>query len=116
MGKHPTPMNAAMLDAVAGQFRALSEPARLSLLQRLLEGERSVGELVEASGLSQANVSKHLTTLTIAGFLVRRKDGTSVIYALADEVVPQLCDLMCKRVAAKARDGARALDSRTRAG
>jgi DNA-binding transcriptional ArsR family regulator len=92
-------MDGPMLEAVAGQFRALSEPARLALLQELLRGEASVNDLTAASGFSQANTSRHLSVLHGAGFLVRRKQGTTVFYRIADPVVKQLCDIMCARVA-----------------
>ncbi len=103
MPKKVERMSEAMQEAVAAKFRALGEPARLALLQILMGGERSVGELVDATGFSQANVSKHLGTLTSAGFLTRRKSGTAVIYAIGDAVVNELCDLMCKRVVDEAR-------------
>lgn len=91
-------MSPAMLERVAEQFRALAEPSRLLLMNCLFDRERSVGELVERSGLSLANVSKHLGLLHRAGWVTRRKDGLSVIYALADERTFGLCELMCDRV------------------
>lgn len=103
------PMTDAMLEAVALRFRALAEPARLRILQHLLAGERSVNELTEASGLSQANTSKHLAVLHAGGFVSRRKEGVTVYHAIADPVVHQMCDLMCARIAQQARAGARAV-------
>jgi len=105
-------MSDALIEAVASRFRALAEPARLRILQHLLSGERSVNDLTEATELSQANTSKHLATLHAAGFLERRKEGTAVYYAIADPVVHKLCDLMCARIAAQARAGARAVGTR----
>lgn len=90
-----TPM---MLARVAEQFRALAEPSRLALMNLLFDGERTVGELVERSGLSLANASKHLGLLHRAGWVERRKDGQNVVYTLADERTQQLCDIMCSRV------------------
>lgn len=116
MVKRGEPMSAAMQEAVAAKFRALGEPARLALLQILMAGERSVGELVDASGFSQANVSKHLTTLAQAGFLARRKSGTTVLYAIGDRVVNELCELMCRRVEAQAHASMRAITGRPRRG
>lgn len=95
--KH-APMDERMLAAVATQFRALSEPARLKLLQELRRGETSVNDLSAAVGFSQANTSKHLSLLHAAGFLRRRKQGTTVLYAVSDPVVDQLCAMMCARV------------------
>lgn len=108
----PKPMSDALLEAVALRFRALAEPARLRILQHLLSGERSVNDLTEASGLSQANTSKHLATLHAAGFVARRKEGTSVYHAIADPVVHDLCELMCARITAQARARARAVEAR----
>jgi ArsR family transcriptional regulator len=74
----------------------------------LFDGERSVGELVVATGGSQANVSKQLAILHRAGWVQRRRAGQSVLYALADERTFALCELMCARVrerAARAGDG-----------
>lgn len=87
-----------MLERVAEQFRALGEPSRLRLMNLLFDGERTVGELVETSGLSLANVSKHLGLLHQTGWVTRRKDGVKVVYALADERTYGLCELMCARV------------------
>ena len=58
-------------------------------------GEKSVNELVEETGLGQANVSKHLQMLHSLGFVSRRKQGLFVYYSLADESVFTLCDIMC---------------------
>lgn len=91
-------MTKAMLERVAAQFRALSEPSRLLLLNCLFDGEHSVGELVAATGLSLANVSKHLGLLHRAGWVQRAKHGLSVRYSLADERAHGLCELMCDRV------------------
>lgn len=91
-------MDAKLLESVAGQFRALAEPARLAMLQRLQAGEASVNELSEGTGFSQANTSKHLSMLHAAGFLKRSKRGTSVVYSIADPIVHELCNLMCARV------------------
>lgn len=54
-----------------------------------------MGELVERSGLTQANVSKHLQLLLALGFVKRRKKGLFTHYRLADDDIFRLCDLMC---------------------
>lgn len=92
-------MTATMTDLVAERFRALGEPMRLRLLDLLRRSEElSVGQLVEATGAGQANVSKHLQVLLAGGFVERRREGTSAYYRLADPTVFQLCDLVCGRV------------------
>lgn len=96
-------MSPALLARVAERFRALAEPARLQLLQSLRGGERTVTELTDATGLTQANVSKHLQLLHSTGFVVRRKEGLYVFYALADGDTVTLCDIMCGRIEAEVR-------------
>ncbi len=86
---------AAMLAELADRFKALAEPNRLAILSTLHAGELSVGALVEATGLGQANVSKHLDTLRRYGFVERRKDGLNVFYRVADRDVFRICDIMC---------------------
>ena len=87
-----------LMELVAERFQALAEPARLQILETLRRGERSVGEVVEATGLSQSNVSKHLQHLHGLGFVERRKEGLHVHYRLADEEVFVICDIMCGRL------------------
>ena len=93
--REPTP---ELLELVAGRFRALAEPARLAILHALEDGEHSVTELVEATGMGQGNLSKHLQQLYAAGFVSRRRDGLYIQYSLADERVLALCEIMCERL------------------
>lgn len=81
-----------MIELVAERFCALAEPARLYIMQALRGGERTVGNLVEATGLGTANVSKHLQLLHAVGFVTRHKKGLYVYYGLAGEDVFRLCD------------------------
>ncbi len=92
-------LSAEGLVQVAAYFQALSEPARLRLLNLLRGGERSVGELAEATGYSAANVSRHLALLAQHGLLAREVRGTSVFYAIADPAVYELCNLVCDNLA-----------------
>ena len=85
----------AFLGQLADRFKALSEPNRLAMLSLLHAGELSVGELVDATGLGQANASKHLDVLRRHGFVARRKDGLNVFYRIADREVFRICDIMC---------------------
>ncbi|MGB6223187.1 ArsR/SmtB family transcription factor [Haloferula sp.] len=93
-----TKLSAEALALVAETFRALSDAGRLALLQELKEGERMVGELVEATGMGQASVSKHLKTMFDAGLLSRRKEGVKVFYGVKDELVFALCRLVCGKL------------------
>ena len=91
-------MSREMVELVAACFKALADPARLRLLVELRKGEMTVGELVEATELGQANVSKHLALLHQLGYVRRRKEGLFSYYTLADPGIIQLCDIMCGRV------------------
>lgn len=88
----------SLLEPLADRFKALGEPARLRILRELRDGERTVSELVDATGLSQANVSKHLQVLHAMNYVARRKEGLYVHYRLADENVFLLCDIVCDRL------------------
>ena len=92
------PLTPELLDLIAERFKALAEPVRLRILNALREGEKTVSELIEETGLGQANVSKHLQLLHSLGFVERRKEGLYAYYRLANEDVFQLCDLMCGRL------------------
>jgi DNA-binding transcriptional ArsR family regulator len=105
-------MSPELLDLIAVRFKALAEPARLRILNALRDGERTVSELMEVTGLGQANVSKHLQLLHGHGFTDRRKEGLFVYYRLADASVFQLCDLMCGRLAEEARSRSEVLSGR----
>jgi len=94
-------MTPALLALVADRFKVLAEPARLEILSHLRSGEMTVGDLVEATGLGQANVSKHLQLLHANRFVERRKEGLFVYYSLADESVFTLCEMMCGRLEAE---------------
>lgn len=92
-------LTAPLLEKIAERFKALGDSSRLRILNALRSGEQSVSELVDATDLGQANVSKHLQILHAHGFVARRKEGLYSLYSLADEHVFTLCDVMCGRLA-----------------
>jgi DNA-binding transcriptional ArsR family regulator len=94
-GKALTP---GQLGHIAERFKALGEPSRLEILQSLRQGELTVTEILAATGLGQANASRHLQVLFAAGLVDRRKEGPSTWYRLADPDVLKLCELMCGRL------------------
>ncbi len=97
-----SPLNQDAAELIARRFRALSDPTRLRILDLLREREEaSVGEMAEALGGSQQNVSKHLAALYAEGFLARRKQGTSSIYRIADPGVLELCEQVCSGIEAQ---------------
>ena len=77
----------ALFEAIALMGKGFASPIRLELLDLLAQGPRSVRELAQASRQSVANTSQHLQALQAAGLVSRRREGTSVRYALAGEDV-----------------------------
>jgi DNA-binding transcriptional ArsR family regulator len=91
----PHPIRGELAELVARRFQLLAEPMRIRLLDRLRDGEATVGELADAFDTSQQNVSKHLAALAEAGMLGRRRDGNRVHYRIVDESVFALCEHVC---------------------
>jgi DNA-binding transcriptional ArsR family regulator len=89
------PLSADLVELIAERFGALSEPARIRLLDRLREGEASVLDLTAAIGTTPQNVSKHLAVLRRAGIVARRKRGNFAYYSIVDEHVFELCETVC---------------------
>lgn len=104
----PKSLSDAALDLVAARFKVLSERNRLKLLLALQARPRSVNELVESTGLQQANVSRHLQTLTEAGLLRRQRQGLAVIYSIADPGIFKLCHQVCGGIQNRLKDQAQA--------
>ena len=77
----------ALFEAIALMGKGFASPVRLELLDLLAQAPRTVQELARASGQSTANASQHLQALQAAGLVSRRREGTSVRYALAGEDV-----------------------------
>ncbi len=92
----PARLSDEALELIAARFRVLGERMRLKLIIALESGEKNVTELVRATGGTQANVSRHLHTLTEAGILGRRKAGLSVFYFIADPSIFDMCQGVCR--------------------
>ncbi len=102
------PLNPRNLESVATRFRILGVPLRLQILNELAAGERTVSALVEATGSTQPNISKHLSTLLAHRLVKREKRGNSAYYSVADPAVFELCEIVCGNIE-------RALDEELRA-
>jgi DNA-binding transcriptional ArsR family regulator len=90
---------------VAALLKSMANPARLVILCQLAEGERSVGELERAVGLSQSGISQHLAVLRRGDVVASRRDGQTVFYSLASRDVVTLMGtlhaLFCRNEAAR---------------
>ena len=89
----PAALEASALEAEAF-LRSLASRHRLMILCRLVDGEASVGELLQTLGLSQSNLSRHLALLREEGLVATRREGTVIHYRIAsDRVRPFLAEL-----------------------
>lgn len=82
--------NPKSIEIQAKLFRGFSDPSRLSILEVLQNGALTVGEIVEATGLTQSNVSNHLACLRDCGLVTAEQQGRFVYYSLSDERVAKL--------------------------
>ncbi|HUL95969.1 MAG TPA: metalloregulator ArsR/SmtB family transcription factor [Usitatibacter sp.] len=71
-------------------LKAMANPARLVIVCQLAEGERSVGELADAVGLSQSGISQHLAVLRREHVVTTRRDKQTVFYSIASADVMSL--------------------------
>lgn len=107
----PHPLPVELVELVARRFRLLGEPMRIRMLDVLRGGERSVGELADELGASQQNVSKHLMALHEGAIVTRRKAGNHVVYAIGDESIFALCEIVCGGLQARIAELARLLEA-----
>ncbi|GGZ97742.1 MULTISPECIES: ArsR/SmtB family transcription factor [Novosphingobium] len=81
--------------AMASRMKLMSHPERLLMLCRMDEGEVSVGELVELSGLSQSSVSQHLAMLRDENVVTIRGEAQTRFYSLNDPTVRAIIHALC---------------------
>jgi ArsR family transcriptional regulator len=87
-------------------FNALSDPARLEIIEFLREGERWVCEIIPHVSLIQPLVSRHLKILKDCGLVKDRKEGNRRLYSVTDPrifevvdaVTPELVDVLSNRI------------------
>jgi DNA-binding transcriptional ArsR family regulator len=104
----PLPLSDRTRERIAERFRALGEPMRLKILERLFRSPASVGDVLRAVGGTQANVSKHLAVLHAGGLVRRRREGLKTVYSIADPTLERICAIVCDTVARDAREEAEA--------
>ena len=96
-----TILDEPMLSEISRLFRALGEEARLRLLRVLLAADQPMSQkaLAEATGLTQANASKHLIQLASAGLVTREPQGNLVLFRPVIPLVAEVCTMVCTHVA-----------------
>ncbi|MGC1269117.1 MAG: metalloregulator ArsR/SmtB family transcription factor [Croceibacterium sp.] len=85
--------NAAMM---SGRLKLMSHPERLLMLCRMDEGEVSVNELVDLTGLSQSSVSQHLAMLREEAVVNVRGEAQTRYYSLSDPIVRGVIHALCE--------------------
>ena len=76
--------------------KTLANPKRQEILNTLRIKEMTVTELVKETGLPQANISQHLSLMRAHGVVNTKKEGTHVLYSIANPKIIQAFDLMCE--------------------
>ncbi|MBI5232675.1 MAG: winged helix-turn-helix transcriptional regulator [Coriobacteriales bacterium] len=74
--------------------KALANDKRQMILAALRDGERSVLDLVDVTGIRQANLSQHLSLMRTRGVVVARREGTRVYYSISNQKLIQAFDLI----------------------
>ncbi len=78
------------LQEAAECLRTLAHPVRLRMVQLMLRGELTVGELAEACEIPSHMASEHLRMMQHCGFLTRRQDGRRTYYQVAEPSVERI--------------------------
>lgn len=82
------------LEAAAELLRALAHPVRLSLLHALVDGERSVGDIEQATGVGQPGLSQQLGVLRKADLVHTRREAKLVIYRINRDRIAEVSALL----------------------
>ncbi|MFA5512242.1 MAG: metalloregulator ArsR/SmtB family transcription factor [Candidatus Kapaibacterium sp.] len=98
MDEERTILSDAEIEMIANRFKILSEASRLKILRSLFDGEKSVTEIIDNTGLLQANVSKQLRILQSNGIVSCRPEGLMRFYRLTDFTVQKICHAVCGRL------------------
>jgi DNA-binding transcriptional ArsR family regulator len=91
-------------------FKTLGHPARIRILELLVEADRSVSELQPQVGLESSNLSQQLGVLRRAGVVLARKDGNAVIYSIASPDIAELLAVARKVLTSVLSDRVAVLD------
>jgi len=87
-----------LLENIASRLKAMGNPFRLKILHALEPGERSVTEILEEVGGTQANISKHLQVLRSADLVDSRRDGMNVLYRVRGSYIFGVCQTVCDSI------------------
>jgi ArsR family transcriptional regulator, zinc-responsive transcriptional repressor len=91
------------LQEAAECLRTLAHPVRLRMVQLMLQGELTVGELAEACELPSHMASEHLRMMQHCGFLDRRQDGRKIYYQVSEPAVERIMKCIENRFGSDSR-------------
>ena len=94
--------------------KGMAHPKRIMILNVLKEGEKSVNDLAEATGIPQANLSQHLSLLRQLGLLYTRREGANIYYSIADKRIVEACSLVREAIGERLRRDRRVLEAANR--
>jgi ArsR family transcriptional regulator, zinc-responsive transcriptional repressor len=94
-------LDSGSLREAAECLRTLAHPMRLRMVQLMLHGELTVGQLAEACGIPSHMASEHLRMMQHCGLLVRRQAGRRIYYQVAEPTVERLMDCIERRFGSK---------------
>ncbi len=103
-------------DDASGLLRALANRHRLLILCRLIDGERSVGELADALGIRDSTVSQHLALLRKDGLVRTRRDGQTIWYAISSAPARAVIEVLYRSYCGPSPNGRREGARERRAG
>jgi ArsR family transcriptional regulator, cadmium/lead-responsive transcriptional repressor len=84
---------AARTDTLARFFHGLADPVRVRILEYLLDGPKTAGQIVRHIGRPQSSVAAHVTCLRFCGYVEAVRDGRHVVYELIDPRVRRIVEL-----------------------
>ena len=90
---NPDEMRAAV-DQASELMKALSNHHRLLILCRLIDGEKSVGQLAEFVGIRDSTVSQHLALLRREGIIANRRDGQTIWYRIESDIAREVVSVL----------------------
>jgi ArsR family transcriptional regulator len=74
--------------------KTMASPVRMEIIYALKDGEKTVTELVEATGLAKSNISQHLAVLKNADMVRARREGVNIYYSITNPKIIEACRLM----------------------
>ncbi len=85
------------LEQAAGCLRTVAHPHRLRMIQMLLGGNYTVGELAEACDIPPSGASEHLGKMRDRGLLIGKRQGRSIYYEISEQGLGSIMDCIEKR-------------------